>query len=60
MEVLFFNAFGAYVDSLGVAFDEDAHFLQVGQEFAHGAAGDLAAGSTLGFILAFSGDEFSG
>ena len=60
MEALFFNAFGAYVDSLGVAFDEQAHFLKVRQEFTHGRAGDLAAGSALGFILAFSGDELSG
>ncbi len=60
MQVLFLDAFGAYVDSSRMAFDEETHFLKVRQEFTHGPASDLAAGSTLGFILAFSGDDLSG
>ena len=60
MQVLSFDAFGANVDSLGMAFDENTHFLKVRQEFTHAPAGDLAACSALGFILSFSGNDFSG
>jgi len=43
-----------------MAFDEDAYFLKIGQEFTHCPTAYFAAGSTLTFILTFPGDEFPG
>lgn len=43
-----------------MAFDQDAHFLEVGQEPAHGPAGNFASCAALRLILAFSGNTFSG
>jgi hypothetical protein len=55
----FFNTFGADIDSAGVAFDKDAHFLKIRQKFTHADAGDLASRTAFFLILTFSDYELS-
>ena len=60
LEVAFFDALGADINLLGVAMDEDSHFLKVRQELTHGPAADFTSRAAFSLVLAFSRDGFSG
>ncbi len=53
------EASGAGEDRLGAAVNAGAHALEIGEDKAVGAPGDLAAGAAFGLILAFTGHYLS-
>jgi hypothetical protein len=60
LKITFFDTLGADINLFRMAFEENAHLLQIRQEFAFGPAGNLTSGPAFAFILPFARNQFSG